>query len=93
MPEFPSVVPESGDEREGAEAESSEALLPELEALEERLQELVLLVRRLREENEALREQGAQLGRERETLRRERGLVSARLTQIIAKVDALRGKT
>jgi hypothetical protein len=93
MSEFPAVVPESGDDRDGTESESSDALLPELEALEERLHELVLLVRRLREENAALREQGAQLGRERETLRRERGLVSARLTQIIAKVDALRGET
>lgn len=95
MPEYSSLAPESGDDWSDLEAggERAESLLPELEALEGRLQELAQWIRSLREENNALRSREAELLRERETLWRERGLVSARLTEIIAKVDAVRGET
>ncbi len=87
--------------------EASGSLEAELEVLEQRLHEVTDLVRRLREENDALRGDCAALSREREeverdraglqrerdSLLRERGAVSSRLAQIIAKVDALRGET
>jgi hypothetical protein len=103
---YPSPGPEEGgdesngetsgadafDEAPGA-AEMPESLVLELEALETRLLDVTELVRELRAENAALRAQSVDLGRERDALWRERGIVSTRLAQIIAKVDALRGET
>ena len=100
MPEqYPSIGSEDGadeyfgesiDRREG---DGAADLMRELESLEARLGRVTDLVRELRVENAELREQNRDLARERDALFRERGVVSARLAQIIAKVDALRGET
>jgi hypothetical protein len=74
-------------------SEDADDLMRELESLEARLALVTDLVRELRADNAELREQNLELVRERDALWRERGVVSARLAQIIAKVDALRGET
>jgi chromosome segregation ATPase len=76
-----------------APADASGDLLLELEALEARLLEVSERVRLLRGENAEWRARCHELERERDALWRERGAVSSRLAQIIAKVDALRGET
>jgi FtsZ-binding cell division protein ZapB len=100
--EDPAGVPSRGD----APGETAIGLDGELGLLEASVAEAADMVLRLREERavlagerETLLRECSELRRERESfrrdhdaLRRERDETAARLTQIIAKVDALRGE-
>jgi chromosome segregation ATPase len=105
---FQSAVEEDGAAyaATGAHAEPANGLDGELGLLEARVAEAADLVLRLREERAALareretllhecgdlRRECESFRRDHDALRREREETAARLTQIIAKVDALRGE-
>jgi chromosome segregation ATPase len=98
--------PATGADRVVATAEASGGLESELTLLETRVAEAADLVLRLREELATLareretllleceqrRRECESLRRDHDALRREREETGVRLSQIIAKVDALRGE-
>jgi predicted nuclease with TOPRIM domain len=72
--------------------EQGQDVLAELEQLESKVQEVTILIERLREEKRTLERECGRLERQCELLRGERSVTVGRLTSLIAKVDALRGE-